>query len=281
MTDELSVARAHYEAGIHDPQALLARIEEALNRAGLDTDVYQLERFDQFHLGGLAATEALAEQLRPSARHHVLDAGSGLGGPSRAMAQLFGCKVTGVDLVPAYVDIARLLAAKAVLEQDVHYLVGSVTRLPLPDASFDGCYTQHVLMNVRDRRPAYAEIRRVLKSGAPFVFYDPYLPDAGAPPHYPTPWAESAATSFLLTQTDTRSLLEQAGLRVTRWEDVTAKAQDWMRQQMRPPGAGAPAEGVPHLGWVLGPRMPALVANYGKNLQEGRVRLVIGVCEAV
>ena len=73
-----------------------------------------------------------------SAGLKVLDAGSGLGGLSRYLAGAFGCDVIGVDLAPAYVRVAELLAERAGLTGKVRYQVGSITELPFEDSQLDG-----------------------------------------------------------------------------------------------------------------------------------------------
>jgi len=35
----------------------------------------------------------------------VLDLGCGIGGPARYLVDTFGCKVTGADLTPGFVDV--------------------------------------------------------------------------------------------------------------------------------------------------------------------------------
>ena len=282
MNEELAIAREHYQAAITDSDALLSRVSAALSRTDAAMSPESLARFDQFHIGGLAATARMAEGLALSADAHLLDAGSGLGGPSRFLAQRFSCQVTGVDIAPVYVAIARLLAEKADVAGRVSYLVGSITELPFAPATFDAVCTQHVVMNVRDRVAAYREIRRVLRPGGRFAFYDPYVPEGALPPHYPTPWAESAANSTLLTEQETRVCLAQAGLRLRSWDDVSEVANGWIAQQQRQiaqPTDTRPDQS-PNLAWVLGPRMQPMVANYARNIQEGRIRLVMGFGEA-
>ena len=66
------------------------RIDEQLHLSGLTDDhtlsPSDLEAVDQFHVGGLEATQELARLFSPSQGSHVLDIGSGLGGPSRYLA---------------------------------------------------------------------------------------------------------------------------------------------------------------------------------------------------
>lgn len=53
---------------------------------------------DHFHVRGADATAELAKLAGVQAGWTVLDAGSGLGGPSRPLAERYGCHVEGVDL---------------------------------------------------------------------------------------------------------------------------------------------------------------------------------------
>jgi ubiquinone/menaquinone biosynthesis C-methylase UbiE len=276
MSDPVAVSR-HYQAGIANSEALIAAVNAALETIELPLTAQKLAAFDQFHFGGLAMTAELARRAKLSKDDHVLDAGSGLGGPSRFLAETIGCRVTGIDLTSAYVAVARLLAERAGLGRLVSYEVGSITAMPFPDSHFDVIWTQHVVMNISDRAALYGEFRRVLKPGGRLAFFDP-IAAAGAPePYFPVPWAETPALSTLLTADATRTVLEQAGFRVIAFDDVTQSALGAMAQQPRP----APSSSAPlNLGRVMGPRMGEMVGNFAKNLTEGRVRLVIGLCEA-
>jgi sarcosine/dimethylglycine N-methyltransferase len=283
MNKELDLVRDHYQAAITDPSALLASISSALDAIEGPITARQIGNFDHFHIGGLTSSIELAERLAIAADAYVLDAGSGLGGPSRYLAETFGCRVVGVDLAPDYVAIARLLADKSGLAEKVSYVAGSITDLPFPDETFDLVWTQHVVMNIRDRDGLYREIRRVLKKGGRLAFYDPYVPSDGEPPHYPTPWAENSATSTLFTHDATAASLEQAHLRLRVWDDVSEPAKVWIERQQQQLQQSAAAPGGPSLspGLVVGARMQPMVANFARNVREGRIRLVMGICEAI
>lgn len=85
------------------------------------------------------------------------------------------------------------------------------------------------------------------------------------------PWAESEATSFLLTERETIAAFEGAGFVLKTWHDVTEGVVEWF--------ASAPVA-LPHglsLATLLGPRFGALTANFARNVREGRVRIVMGM----
>src|SRR5207245_909946 len=86
--------------------------------------IEDLEHFDQFHVLGKDATLRLAQRVGVESTMHVLDVGSGLGGPARFLAQTFGCRVTGVDLTENYVETARFLSELTGLHDRVSFRQG-------------------------------------------------------------------------------------------------------------------------------------------------------------
>ena len=154
----------HYERG-----DLLDRLRAALTDDGVDPDhptVETLAPFDHFHGRGLDATQELANALNVSATDHILDVGSGIGGPARFMADRFGCRVTGIDLTGEFCEVARSLSRVLGLEGRVCFEQGDALAMPFSSASFDGAYSMNVSMNIAHKDRFYDEIYRVLRPGA-------------------------------------------------------------------------------------------------------------------
>lgn len=264
----MNTVQQHYETGSADGDPV-AQVRRFLEQHPGTLGGADLAGLDQFHVRGLDATRDLVDLLGLRAGMRVLDAGSGLGGPSRHVAEATGCRVTGVDLTPSFVDIATLLAERTGMAGRVDYQVGNLLALDQPDAAFDAVYTQHVVMNIADRATLYRELARVLKPGGAFGFYDVLAADGAAEPLYPTPWAASADQSFLLTEAATRAALEGAGLAPGAWRDVSAEALAWFGAQTPQTARG--------LVMVMGPRFAAMSANFSRNLKENRIKLVMAV----
>jgi SAM-dependent methyltransferase len=267
MTDTITKVREHYHAG-----DLTSRIKSALRTLAAEDQtlgVDQLAPLDQFHTRGILATADLAAAAQIEASTRVLDLGCGIGGPARYLAATFGCKVTGVDLSPGFIDAANYLTGRCGLSGRVAFQVGDALNLPFEDSSFDAVFLQHVAMNIRDRASLYAEVRRILAPGGRFATYDVVLRNGDV--IYPTPWARNAATSFLLSEADTRKALEQAGFEAVLWRDDTEIAVDWFKAI-----AGSPPSG-PNLGVVMGPEFRTMTGNVARNLGENR----LGVLSAV
>ncbi len=238
-----------------------------------------LAPLDQFHTRGMAATVELGRALAITPGASVIDIGSGLGGPSRYLAAKFNCTVKGVDLSPAFVDAATYLAERAGLAEKVSYDCANALSLPYQDKSFDIAWTQHVAMNIADRAGLYGEVHRVLKAGGRFAIYDVVL-GTGVPVLFPVPWSRTPDTSFLVTPDAMRAALEKAGFKVTLWNDNTQVAVDWFAEQQKA-RAAAPAAPPPALGLhiAMGTDFPALGANLGRNLKEGRVGIIQAIVE--
>jgi sarcosine/dimethylglycine N-methyltransferase len=248
MNELFNLIRQHYEKNEAGTSLVskVTTILDSLPEGSVDSS--QLAGLDQFHVMGLAATEQLAQIAGIERGATILDAGSGLGGPSRYLASTYGCRVIGVDLTPSFVAVAQLLAQRTGLNTLVSYQIGDLLALPFPDSCFDAVWTQHVVMNIPDRERVYREFRRVLRPGGKLAFYDVLATDAKLELHFPVPWAENSETSFLFTQDETSSVLATAGFTITTWNDVTIEALNWIGQQ-RPSTQGF------SLGAVMGPAL--------------------------
>ena len=247
--------------------AVLA-VVDAVNPAGRLKTV-DLAPLDQFHAGGLEATRQLAALAGIGPDQHVLDVGSGVGGPARFLAETHGCPVIGIDLAADYCRLAEALTARCGLKDKAIFRPADALALPFADESFDAVWTQHAAMNIADRPRLYREMRRVLRPGGVVALYD-VVAGNGAP-LFPVPWARDASTSFLLSPDALRGGLDQAGLTGIAWRDVTADAKHWFARRPRgaPPGLGL------HL--LMGPEFPAMAANFGRSIMEGRVGLLMAV----
>lgn len=257
---------AHYGRG-----DLVTSILDALARAGTDTSrlrTRDLEPVDQFHIGGSEATAELARRLDLAEHHRVLDVGSGLGGPSRLIAEAYGCRVDGLDLTAEYCECAAELARRTGLEEAVRYRQGSALAMPFADGTFDRAITQHVAMNIQDKATLYEELRRVLRPRGLLGIYD-LLAGPGGEVHFPVPWARDASESFLATPEEMETLLDDAGFEIVAWRDRSEDGLQWF-QRLRERLA---KDGPPPIGFslLMGEGFRDMAANQVRNLAERRI----------
>ncbi|HZT78125.1 MAG TPA: methyltransferase domain-containing protein [Vicinamibacterales bacterium] len=258
---------SHYSRG-----DLLERLDAALAADGVDPShptIEALAPYDQFHGRGMEATAALADWMPARASDRILDIGSGIGGPARYVATRFGCRVNGIDLTPEFCAVARDLTTRLGLSDRVTFDVANALALPFADATFDGVYSMNVSMNIADKAAFHREIARVLKPGG-WVVLAEIAKGTGGELEFPTPWASSAATSFLATEDETRRSLVDAGfdlveMRNTREAAVAygARARAMVERGEKPPHRSVQL--------VHGDAAKAAMANSSKAQADGRL----------
>jgi ubiquinone/menaquinone biosynthesis C-methylase UbiE len=265
---------AHYGAGPDAAGDIAARVLAAWREVhGPDAPVTPeaLAPIDHFHGRGVLATAELVALLKPEPGEHLLDIGSGIGGPARWIAAKCGVHVTGVDLTPKFCEAARALNKACGMADLVTIIEGSALDLPVPDGAFDRAYSQNVIMNIADKPRFYREAFRALRPGGFLALSNVCAGEAGEP-HFPVPWATTRATSFLATVGQTRADLENAGFAIASFEDTTERQQQAaLREMARLQGENLPALS-PRL--IMGERLREMRINSVRNLAEGRVRLV-------
>ena len=271
--EQQSTIAEHWAKG--DVYALIVSALEKAGKSLSSLTVEDLAPVDHFHARGFPATVELADAVSTNPGDHISDIGSGLGGPARYIATRFGCRVTGIDLTPAFVDAGRKLTALLSLQDQVTLDQGDAQHLPYADASFDGAYAQHVTMNIADRAQFFAETARVLKPGAWFALTEHGLGHAGSP-HYPLPWSEDGSGAYLVAPADTIALLQKAGFEHVAAEDTGEKYLAAYKKVLALAEQGSlPPLGV-HL--LLGANAREKTRNAARNIEEGRTHPVQVIC---
>lgn len=254
MSTTTNATSEHYTQG-----NLISAIEQAYTAAGVDFSkltTSDLTTVDEFHIGGLVATEYLANHLGLTADAKVLDIGCGIGGPARYMAEQFGCQVHGVDLTTEYVETGNALSERVGLADKVQLEQANALSLPVADASIDAAYMIHVGMNIEDKTALLKEAYRALKPGGRFGIYD-ILSISDASFDYPMPWAGSSDISFVSAAAAYREAATAVGFQVQQDESRGAFAKAFFAKQRE--RSGPPAG--PGLGLVMG-------VDFGRKIQN-------------
>lgn len=251
-------------------------IEQALIAAGKKLDQLQpadLAMLEDFHTMGRIATSQLVDLIGISSDDQVLDAGSGIGGTARFVAEQYRCEVTAVDLTEEYCETARWLNGLVGLDHRISVHQADVTELPFADASFDVVVSQHVQMNIADKRRLYREARRVSTTGGRLALWDITTGDRGAL-DYPLPWADKSERSHLVTANELRTFTESAGFAIDQWNDLTNEAATLMQTLLTlPPNP---------LGLhAFVPDFAQKAHNLTTALADGRLRAIQGVARAM
>ena len=223
----------------------------------------------------MQATVDLGDLLPIQSHHHILDIGCGLGGPARYFAQRFQRKVHGIDITQPFVEAANQLTTLLGMEDRVIIEQGDGHHLPYADGVFDGAYTQHVTMNVANRRQFFTKAPRVLKPRGFSALTEHGLGPQGVP-HYPLPRSEDGRGAYLVSPKETRSFLQAAGFQDISTEDTGSKYLAAYTQLMALAVEGAlPPLGI-HI--LMGETAPQKTRSAARNIEEGRTQPVPVLC---
>ncbi len=242
---------------------------ESLGKKVESITVNDLAPVDEFHIGGRQASEDFLSQLDLSPEKQVLDVGCGLGGAARFVASRYGCRVTGIDLTPEYVETGNVLCGWVGLGNSISLHQGSALAMPFADRAFDRAYMLHVGMNIDDKPKLCSEVSRVLRSDSLFGIYDVMRIGDGELT-YPVPWATTAASSALATPAQYREALQAAGFSVIAERNQRDFALAFFDQlRARTAAAGGPPPLGLHI--LMGRNTPDKVQNMIQNISNGRI----------
>lgn len=260
---------------------LYEAILDGLRRKGISEDSVRpedLSGVDEFHVRGMEVTRELAANAGLSAGTRVLDAGCGLGGPARYLAEQYGCLVTGVDITREYVRTAQQLSKLTGLEGRTTFIAGNVLDLPFAAGYFDAVWTQHVQMNIADKSRFYSELARVLRPGGLLVYYDIFSINH-QPVHLPVPWADAPGISHLATLQEFHALLQEAGFAAPDTANQSDEAIHFFNNLLQKMKKGnlQPVS----LRLLMGDAIREKQDNLLRNLVEERITLESGICRKI
>lgn len=112
----------------------------------------------------------VASHLAATTGVHLLDVGCGRGGPAIHLADRFGFRVTGLDLVPYNVNLATENARGQ--PGTTEFVVGDATKLPFRTGSFGACTAIDALVYLPERTAVFERIADVLEPGGILVLSD-------------------------------------------------------------------------------------------------------------
>lgn len=132
---------------------------------GNEIDTSAAEAYEAFIVSAIFRpwAELIVDLAAPKPGDRVLDVACGTGIGARIAAERVAPdgKVTGLDIDPAMVEVARDLAAGSALACD--WQVASALAMPFADDCFDLCLCLQGLQFFPDRGAGFAECRRVLR----------------------------------------------------------------------------------------------------------------------
>jgi phosphoethanolamine N-methyltransferase len=123
--------------------------------------------------GGHETTEylcsKLGDSLKPGVR--ILDVGSGIGGAAFHLAKTYGAIVTGVDLSPEMINIAKERAEELNAPSTVTSILGDVLTEPFAD-KFGIVWSRDALMHIPDKPRLFSHLFELTEPGGRLIITD-------------------------------------------------------------------------------------------------------------
>lgn len=207
------------------------RILDAIEKSGVsqaDITRKQTSAFDEFHVRGRTVSEELFSQTELNKDSFALDLGCGLGGTCRMLAEKYDCTVHGIDYSEQHIQTATSLSELIGLNHKTLFNQGDATNLTYPSDHFDLIITQHVQMCIADKEKLYSEVKRVLKKGGQFIYYDVFKRSENSL-NYPLPWVNDEVNNHLISSDELKDILHSLSFKKISSQDQTQKGVDFLR----------------------------------------------------
>jgi len=161
----------------------VAAVHNALREMGKETgplaieDLTALGHLDQYHYLGVEANDHVIDLLGLDSSVHVLDIGSGIGGPARYISAKSGCHITGVELQRDICEAGQELTQRVPgLAERVGFKVGDIISMSqsgqVPPCSFDHFMSLLVFLHIPDRTALLDACFSSLRPGGTFIIED-------------------------------------------------------------------------------------------------------------
>ena len=131
---------------------------------GTEDDIGQQSFITPRYLDELVTRLGIKEDI------HVLDVGSGAGGPAIYIADKAGCRVSGIEINEVGVDVSRRLAKNSGMEEKVEFHLGDAMEMSFEKNTFDLAISLNVMNVFEDKTGLFKEVYRVLKPSGTWVF---------------------------------------------------------------------------------------------------------------
>ena len=172
--------------------------------------------------------DRLAAEASVKPGDDVLDVGCGMGGSSIELARRYGCRVTGLTLSPVQRAWARTSSVWQGAARRTRFLCGDAEGVAFPAGRFDVVWNVECSEHFFDKPAFFRKAAGWLRPGGRVALCAWLAGDGPDPDGRAAAVCENFLCPSLGTAEDYRGWLEDAGLRVRTFDDLTAQvARTW------------------------------------------------------
>jgi sarcosine/dimethylglycine N-methyltransferase len=149
-------------------------LEELGKSDSVNLDVEELSAFDQLHYHGTDALDIAIKMLDPQPQQHILEIGSGIGGPARYLAKNTEAHITALELQADQNEVAESLSRRCGLTNNLTHICGDFLNYGWGDKRFDMITSWLALYHIPGRQSMLSRCHQVLKQEGYFFTEDLY-----------------------------------------------------------------------------------------------------------
>ena len=178
------------------------------------------------------------DRLGIAAGSIALDVGCGRDNHSCLLAQRYGCRVWGVDLVPANVRRSQTKVESEGVASSVSLTLGSLESLPFTDESFDLVWSRDMLVHVPDVEQAMREAARVLRPGAAAIIYTTLETDRMTPGETERAFDAMGISPSSMRREAVERAMDSAGLTLEQRDETGGEQHEYFEETERRSSGG-------------------------------------------
>jgi ubiquinone/menaquinone biosynthesis C-methylase UbiE len=178
----------------------------------------------------------IVSKLRLPPGAHVVDIGCGEGQHSIKLAEQFGFAVHGLDPVPRHIELASEALGTAAkrkpeLSKLVRFEPGVAVALPARDASVDLIWCREALIHFDALDTAFAQCRRVLRSGGCMLIYQMFGTDRLEPREAAWLWATLGVVPANTNPQHIEAAFAGAGFQIDECIELTSEGGERAQEE--------------------------------------------------
>eukprot|EP00746_Dinoflagellata_sp_MGD_P006167 gnl/MRDRNA2_/MRDRNA2_112007_c0_seq1.p1 gnl/MRDRNA2_/MRDRNA2_112007_c0~~gnl/MRDRNA2_/MRDRNA2_112007_c0_seq1.p1 ORF type:complete len:947 (-),score=207.94 gnl/MRDRNA2_/MRDRNA2_112007_c0_seq1:91-2931(-) len=197
-------------------------------------DLAAAGHLDQYHYLGLEANDEAIQLLSLSASDHMLDVGSGIGGPARYISWKSGCKVTGLELQEDLVTMGNEVTKMVGLADKVHLSTCDAADLTDKDI-YDVVCSFLVILHIPEapRQRMFHKLHDAMKDDGRLLIEDMICvsPTGVFSPKSEKDLRDVVGAAFVPNVERYRAALESAGFVDLEFEDISSKWAPWAQER--------------------------------------------------
>ncbi len=189
-----------------------------------------LIQFDQLHYFGTKALDHLSRCLGLTNKDHLLEVGSGLGGPARYLAANYRCRLTGIELQEDLFQTSVSLTMRCGLDQEVDFVHGDFTRLDFSNKKYDHLISLLVFLHIPNKDELFLKCAKSIRSGGGLYIEDYFIQNS-LEEFEKNDLLKKIACSNLQTREEYLASLKSSGFTQLIFEDMTDFWKDFLAKR--------------------------------------------------